>query len=83
MDNYSHLTNEQLNQLIHDLSVQSRLRYDNGKPSGGYNVHQMIEALRRAQPPSYDGTATTHPSLMGQTALERTGRLLRASRRRS
>lgn len=37
----------------------------NEKGLGGYNAHQTIEALRRTQPPSCDGTATTHPSLLG------------------
>jgi hypothetical protein len=67
VDNYPHLTTPELNQLIHDLSVQSRLKHDNEKGLGGYNVHQTIEALRRTQPPSYEGQATTHPSLLGQT----------------
>ena len=67
MNDYSHLTNEQLNQLIHTLSKQSRDRYAiSDRGLGGYNVYQTIEALRRTQPPSYDGTATTHPSLLGQ-----------------
>ncbi len=29
-DNYSHLATEQLNQLIHDLSIKSRERHDKG-----------------------------------------------------
>lgn len=43
-DNYSHLTNEQLNHLIHTLSKQSRDRYAISE-EGGQEIDRRLQAL--------------------------------------